>query len=260
MNRIYVYSSTGNSLALAEGMARRLGDCELVNMARCLERDEEASGETVGLVFPVHAFGPPAVVRRFFDRLSVDGGSWVYLLLDSAGMPLGAPALAAKILAGRSVAVRAGFHVAMAGNYPPLYNPPSGEKRQALAERGEGALDAIAESVIGRRGVAVPGRHLRFLSEFLNAKAFEKTAEGDRRFFVDDGCDGCGLCAELCPAGDIVIEAGRPRWRHRCTGCFTCFHWCPHEAIQYNRSSSAGRNRYRHPSISPERYRRWCRS
>lgn len=258
MHRLYVYSSTGNSLALAEGLGRRLGACELINMARHPEKEERVSGETVGLVFPVHAFGLPSVVRRFMERLSTDGAS-VYLLLNSAGMPLGASALAETVLRRRGLSVRAAFHVTMAGNYPPLSNPPSGRKRQNLADRGERALDAVAEAVREGREVSPPGRALRALSEFINGKAFERVSGEDRRFFADENCVGCGLCAELCPVGNIVLEGKRPRWLHRCVGCFACFHWCPQKALQYNRSSSAGRNRYNHPAVSLDRYRRWCR-
>lgn len=31
--------------------------------------------------------------------------------------------------------------------------------------------------------------------------------EGKRKFQVDlDACKGCGICAEMCPVGDIVME------------------------------------------------------
>lgn len=259
VHRIYVYSSTGNSLALAEGLARRLPPAELINMASFREGDVTIAGERVGFVFPVHAFGLPAVVRSFFSRAEVGPGSSVYLLLNSAGLPLGAPALAENLLVDRDIHVQAVFHVAMAGNFPPLSNPPAGEKSRSLADRGERALDDIAETLRHGKRPTTPGKGWRLLSEAISRRAFRGTAAEDRRFFASEGCDGCSLCAQVCPVANIVLADGRPQWQHRCTGCFACFHWCPNKAIQYNRSSSKTRNRYHHPDVSRQRYLQWCR-
>lgn len=259
MHRLYVYSSTGNSLALAEGLARRLPPAEVINMAFFRETTVRVSGARVGFIFPVHAFGLPAVVRSFFSRVEVEPGCPLYLLLNSAGLPLGAPALAERLLADRAISVQSVFHIPMAGNYPPLSNPPAGEKSRSLADRGERAVDDVAETL--RRGdcQTTPVKGWHFLSEVINRRAFLGTSDEDRRFFASDDCDGCSPCSQVCPVGNITLSDGRPHWHHRCTGCFACFHWCPQKAIQYNRTNSEARNRYHHPAISRSRYLDWCR-
>jgi hypothetical protein len=72
----------------------------------------------VGFIFPVHAFGLPAVVRSFLSRVEVEPGCPVDLLLNSAGLPLGAPTLAERSLADRAIPVQSVFPIPMAGNYP----------------------------------------------------------------------------------------------------------------------------------------------
>lgn len=66
---------------------------------------------------------------------------------------------------------------------------------------------------------------------------FEKVLITDKRFHVEkDKCVKCGICANVCPVGDIKGGHGEyPEWLHHkdCLTCFTCYHHCPHHAIEF---------------------------
>jgi len=51
--------------------------------------------------------------------------------------------------------------------------------------------------------------------------------------FIKALCTKCGKCAEVCPDGALVYEAGKlPRIEHeRCSGCGACSSVCSYEAI-----------------------------
>jgi MinD superfamily P-loop ATPase len=70
----------------------------------------------------------------------------------------------------------------------------------------------------------------------------------DRNFWVDDKCNGCGICARVCPAENIALQAAKPVWQHWCEQCLACLQGCPREAIQYGRTTPHYR-RYHHPDI-----------
>jgi ferredoxin len=53
----------------------------------------------------------------------------------------------------------------------------------------------------------------------------------DTSFEVNERCNGCGLCARICPVGNIEMVEGRPVWQHRCETCYACFQWCARKAI-----------------------------
>lgn len=69
---------------------------------------------------------------------------------------------------------------------------------------------------------------------------FRKT----KKFFADDKCISCGLCAKICPEEAIVIRNGKPEWiKRKCQHCTACINRCPAKAIQYGKKT-ADRGRY----------------
>jgi len=53
-----------------------------------------------------------------------------------------------------------------------------------------------------------------------------------RPFTIPERCQGCGICAEVCPTLAIKIELSKSAIdRDLCNGCFDCMHACPEHAI-----------------------------
>ena len=59
----------------------------------------------------------------------------------------------------------------------------------------------------------------------------------------EEKCNGCGLCATLCPLNNIEIVDGKPEWGKNCTHCMACINHCPKKAIEYGEKSK-GKPRY----------------
>jgi MinD superfamily P-loop ATPase len=70
----------------------------------------------------------------------------------------------------------------------------------------------------------------------------------DQAFQADENCNGCGVCARVCPVSNIRMVDDRPVWQHRCEQCFACLQWCSQEAIQFGSKTSGGK-RYHHPDV-----------
>jgi len=76
-------------------------------------------------------------------------------------------------------------------------------------------------------------------------------------FYSDGKCNGCGICAMVCPQGKINLVDRKPIWLKDidCLGCFACINYCPQKAIQVKsqfplRSYTEQTGRYHHPLIS----------
>ena len=73
----------------------------------------------------------------------------------------------------------------------------------------------------------IPGwRIMRRFGSTLKPRANEKLKVSAR-------CTGCGICASICPNGNIWIENGKANMDNRCITCFACYHRCPENAIEY---------------------------
>jgi len=72
----------------------------------------------------------------------------------------------------------------------------------------------------------------------------------DRSFFADEKCNGCGICARVCPVSDIEMVNNRPVWQNRCESCLAYVNWCSKEAIQGGIGATDKMTiRYHHPDV-----------
>ena len=104
-------------------------------------------------------------------------------------------------------------------------------------------LAVICEEIFDRKeGVSrlVKGPIPWFFTKVVGS-FFENVLITDKRFHVEkDKCVKCGICANVCPVGDIKGGHGEyPEWLHHkdCLTCFTCYHHCPHHAIEFGKQT-----------------------
>jgi ferredoxin len=247
---IYWFSGTGNSLHVARSLAAVLPDAELIPVSAAVGKPVPPVAR-LGLVFPVYGGGPPALMARFIEQLCAESADYVFAVVTHAGNPSSATHITQRLLRRRGLALSAAFAVRMLTNYPPFGGAPPPAKQEKLLERGDARIREVAAAL-----AAWPVGHvergnilLRWLGAVIYPVFRRAVARADRKFRVDEKCNGCGLCARICPVGNIETEDERPRWCGRCEQCYACFHWCPQEAIQYGRKT-AGQVRYHHPECS----------
>lgn len=249
---IYWFSATGNTLSLARGLAGELGGAGLSAIKSFQKADRvEDSGDIVVLCFPVYTFGAPRIVEQFASKLKVSPTARVYLFASYGGLLCDSLKAFAKFAARKGLPVQGGYAVRMPGNYQVMYDVYSEEKQRkffaAQKEKTREAAQAMlrGEHDIFDRNLGIPGL---ILSHGVHSLFSKHVGEADKKFTVDASCDGCGLCAKVCPVGNIAISGGRPEWKHSCEQCLACFHWCPKKAIQQGNSAKNGR--YHHPDVS----------
>jgi ferredoxin len=175
----------------------------------------------------------------------------MFALAVNAGQVAGTLLQLQKILASKGIKLGSGFDIEMPSNYIIWNGAQPDEKQAALFAQAGQKLDRIADLVQRKENGPVekgPWWQNTFLS-IANKLTMSRVPKLDKDFWVEANCNSCGLCAKVCPAGNIRMENGHPVWQNHCEQCLACLQWCPQEAIQYAKKT-AGKKRYRHPEVS----------
>ena len=231
--------------------------------------------ERLGFVFPVHGWRVPKLVREFIGKMKVQraepASAGSQTLSDISGNSASAgsrPFAYCVCTAGDSIGltienlnqtisqnpslqalgitkVSSSYSLIMPESYVGLPFMDVDPKEKEIWKKSKSAqkLAVICEEIFDRKeGVSrlVKGPIPWFFTKVVGG-FFENVLITDKRFHVEkDKCVKCGICAKVCPVGDIKGGHGEyPEWLHHkdCLTCFTCYHHCPHHAIEFGKQT-----------------------
>jgi ferredoxin len=249
---IYYYTGTGNSLWTARVLAERLGDTELVPMHR-MNHGSHSKVDAVGLVFPVHIWGVPRLVRSFLESMGKRPGIYYFAVAVNAGQVSRTLIQLKELMARDSLTLSAGFDIKLPSNYIPWGGPGPVEMQRKLFNAATEKINVAASYISSRESGLLEKCPLwqRVLFTGLYKMTYNLVKTMDKSFNIDGTCNSCGICEMVCPVKNITLEAGRPVWHGRCKQCLACIQWCPEECIQYGKKTK-NYERYHHPEVKVE--------
>jgi len=248
----YVYTGTGNSLWIARQLALELKEVSLHFMPY-LSTYFKVEADGVGIIFPVHIWGLPIRVIQFINHLQVNPETYFFALAVNAGGPAATLLQLQKLMSTRKQLLTLGYSIVMPSNYIPWGGPGPMDAQQRLYRQGQEKVKAIAGSILQGERKKVDRGPLwqNILFSWIYKISYRHVCKMDKSFWVDDKCNGCGICSRVCPANNIEMIDEKPVWLHRCEQCFACLQWCPQEAIQYGKKT-VKYPRYHHPEVTLE--------
>jgi Pyruvate/2-oxoacid:ferredoxin oxidoreductase delta subunit len=252
---IYFLSGTGNSYRVATWLGAAAeahgATVRVASIGQAQPPAEVRDDPTalLGLVFPTHGFTAPWLMLHFVLRLPRRHHTAAFVMPTRAGTRLGniyfpgfegtAAYLVALLLALKGYHVRGVQAVDMPSNWTTLHPGFSQAGAQGIIDRAQARVAPLAEKLLAG------GRHFAGFIELLLGLAILPISLGyllmgrfflAKLFFASTACNGCGVCAQSCPAQAInmwkVRGAARPYWTYRCESCMRCMNFCPQHAVE----------------------------
>ncbi|MBQ9068814.1 MAG: EFR1 family ferrodoxin [Eggerthellaceae bacterium] len=243
--KVCYFTATGNCLYVAE----RIGD-ELLSIPQLMKQDEiELEDEAVGIVCPVYAVEMPMMVREFMHKAKIKTDYFFFVYTYGEGY---AEALAHAELVAQEVGLDLAYAnaVQMVDNYLPGFE--MGQQIDSLVRKDvEGQLERLWADIAARREsrVDVTPETLAAVETWQQRLAVPILRKDTaRHYIVTDAYTRCGICAQVCPAGNIVV-GDKVVFEDKCEVCYACLHACPQCALHIPRERSAARFRNEHISL-----------
>lgn len=248
---IYYFSGTGNSLQVAKDLSYELG--ETTFKVICADTQPYPADETVdsiGLVFPVYAWGAPKIVTEFIKRIQAKKNTYFFAIATCGGSPGKTLLEVQKILAANGFNLSAGFWLRQPSNYIIWGGAEAENKQHQYISQGKERIKHIAE-IIKKKEKNKPetnGFLMNFFGSAINRLFRKNCWRQAKNFWVTENCNQCRICVRICPTSNIQINDKIISWGDKCEQCLACLQWCPNEAIQYKQKTLI-RKRYHHPEI-----------
>ena len=256
---IYYYTATGNSLVIARSLAQALGNAEVLPIPRYRKDGAAPAAQTVGIVFPVHAWGAPRTVAEFVGKLNLRGAQYVFAVASCGGTPGGSLRWLRRAIRKNGGQLHAGFvvrstgYMETGGDDPPmiaLVRRLSGRPFPTDQER----LPQIVEAVKAQKRCQPERSALAgsIVGSFFHRMGEKSFAGLDKGYRVLGECAQCGTCSRVCPRGNVRLENGKPSWHHDCDFCGACATWCSRNVIQFGGAPDAvsATPRKHHPLVN----------
>jgi len=255
MHRIYYFSGTGNSLWVADKICENLLDAELIPITKDLPTESAENAETmqnlesVGLVFPVYMFKPPQLVLDFIQKMPK--AKYIYAVATCGMMPGKVLTTVSNQLRKAENTLSAGYVIPLVSNFIFFPKIKSDKAIEKTFQKAEIKTQTIAENTKNQISqfdketsdlISVP------VSLIYNP-IYRRIPVLDKRFSVNDKCNNCGTCRDVCPVRNIKITTTKPVFLHECEMCFSCINWCPKKAINWT-PVTKNRTRYHCKDIS----------
>lgn len=237
MNGILYFSSTGNSLYIAQKVQSALGG------KICYIPKYDGDGgefERIFLITPIYSYGMPLHVFDLLPRL--DKTKELTVIQNYGGMAGGADYLVYSYAMSYGLNIKRVYKMKMPENFTLTFTVPKFYLKGILRKANSRINNIIEKIKSGDSNI--PKKCKTKEKKYLKNKSnWHLIGEN---FSVTQDCIKCGKCVTLCPVDNISLQDNNVVFGDKCVACLGCYHRCPKKAIIYKKQK---KDRYINPNI-----------
>lgn len=203
--------------------------------------------------------------KTFADTLVLNKNAYVFVIATCGSTPGNAILSVKERLENNGASVAYSRIVSMPDCSAPTMNNDPHEQLSKLD-----AVPALLEQMAADIHAEMHDlQHARCtaIGTLMNSRPLQPVGIAAVRQFVNpDKCIGCGICAKVCPMGNISLtlnsdsgltsnspQDGRALKKAQigdhCTQCLACVHFCPQQAMEIRHKPLPKEWQYHHPDI-----------
>ncbi len=260
------FTGTGNSLKVLETCRIIFNESDNPTNISEISKNETIlpDADLLGFCFPVYAFGIPRICNKYLNGIEkFKDQQKVFIIITAGDIDESGFAIkeCERILSRKNCEIIYSDIIQMPINWttspkPPF--PPSKEEAIEIIKKGEVKTQEVAKDILGGikkyHSFNYPKRYskIKFYWDYLLFK-YLGLQNMWQLFEIYATCNGCQLCAKICPTNSIRIIDKKPVWSKTCEQCMRCVNFCPEESIyQSQGGETKGKNKYREPNFKPK--------
>ncbi len=221
---VFYFTATGNSLYVAKQF-----DDNPISIVKT-QKNATYKDENIGIICPTYCGEIPKIVFNFIKN-SKFNTPYLYLILTYGMSESDCPEFTYDQCKKVSVTFDYISFVKMVDNYLPAFDMA---KEKKIDKDIPSQIERIRREIESRKkDIPVAndeGRKLHKQVTLMN-KLFPAANNGSF-LKITDKCNGCGICAKVCPLDNFEITNGKAkRIKKKCEFCLACIHHCPNKAI-----------------------------
>lgn len=243
---VFFFTGTGNSLYAA----KQFSD-QPISIPQIIHNDNLVfEADEIGLVYPVYAHMPPAIVRQFLEKATLNA-PYKFAVATYGKRKCNSVEILEHIAGKAGVNFDYITTINMVDNFIAGFDMDEEIKLDKHEE--EQFAQAIADveaHKVWKQPFTEEERQVH-IDRFGDNYDAVMSMNCKQIFTIDkERCVKCGICTKVCPKGNFSLTPDGVTNEGDCLMCLSCTHNCPKKAVKFNMPEVNPNARYRNPHIS----------
>jgi ferredoxin len=246
---LFYFSGTGNTRYIAHRICHTLNNRGYEAQAVSIEGMSIADARTlvdnssvVGLGWPIYGSDIPAIMKKFIKEMPIVEKKplltfCTQMMFSGDGAVVWRSRLEAKGYVQKwAMQINMPNNISLSG-VPFKCSDDYAQHEEKYLKLARKKADYLAYKVYNNAEDIKGATVFNTIAALSQRPAFKYFAHSYMigKLGVSDICNGCGLCADMCPRNVLQIKDGRAFHENKkdCTLCLRCADFCPQSAVTY---------------------------